>query len=79
MKCLKTKVSSFAYSLEDDYVDDFKDIFGKILKNNDCEVPSENNETVECAETEKDTKLVARIIKICNFVCFGKGNERKKN
>ena len=24
---LKTKVSSLAYSLEDDYVDDFKDIF----------------------------------------------------
>ena len=79
MKCLKTKVSSLAYSLEDDYVDDFKDILGEILKDNDCEVLSENNETAECTETEKDTELVVRIVKICNFVCFGKGNERKQN
>ena len=77
MKCLKTKVSSLAYSLEDDYVDDFKDILGEILKDNDCEVLSENNETAECTETEKDTELVVRIVK--SVILFVLEKEMKEN
>lgn len=57
---LKTKVASLAYSLEEDYVDESKDILGEILKDNDnvCDVPtSDDDEVVEC-ETEKNTELV---------------------
>ena len=74
---MKTKVSSLAYSLEDDYVDDSKEILDEFLTDNDYEVPSDGDEVVECVETEKDTKLVVWV-KICNFVYSGKGNERKK-
>ena len=78
MERLKTKVSSLAYSLEDDYVDDSKEFSDEILKDNDCEVPGDDDEVVECVETEKDTKLMNKV-KIRDFVSFGKANERIKN
>ena len=56
---LNTKVSSLAYSLKKDYVDNSKEILDKILKDDDCEIPSGNDEVVGCVETEKDTELVA--------------------
>ena len=58
---LKTKVWSLAYSLKDDYVDKSKEILDKILKDNHCEVPSDNDEVVECSKTGKETELVVWI------------------
>ena len=55
---LKAKVSSLAYSLKDAYVDKSKEILDKILKGNHCEVPSDNDEVVECFKTGKETELV---------------------
>ena len=53
---LKTKVASLAYSLEEDYVDESKDILGEILKENDCDLPTSDDD--EVVETEKNTELV---------------------
>lgn len=55
---LKAKVSSLAYSLKDAYVDKSKEILDKILKGNHCEVPSDNDEVVECFKTGKETEVV---------------------
>ena len=55
---LKTKVTSLVYSLEDEYVDDSKEILGKIFKDNDCEVPINDDKVLECVETEKDAELI---------------------
>ena len=55
---LQTKVSSLDYSLDGDYVDDSKRILGKSLKNNNCEVLRDDDDVMECIETQKDTKLV---------------------
>ena len=55
---LKTKVLNLAYSLEVDYVDESKEILDEYLKDSDCEVPGNDDEVVECVETEKDTELV---------------------
>ena len=54
IKRLKTKVSSLTLSLKDDYVDSSKDILDEILKGNDCKVPSDDDEVMECVETKKE-------------------------
>lgn len=77
MERLKAKDGNLAYSLGDDYVDDSKGILDEILKYNDYKVPSDDDEVVEYAETEKDRKLKNKV-RICHFVYFGKGNERKE-
>ena len=75
MEPLKTKIYSPAYYLEGDYVDDSKGILDEILKDNDCEVPSDDNEVVECIETEKRYRTsFMNKVKICNFVFFENGN-----
>ena len=50
----KEKISSLTLSLKDDYVDSSKEILDEILKGNDCEVPSDDNEVMECVETKKE-------------------------
>ena len=77
MERLKAKDGNLAYSLGDDYVDDSKGILEEILKYNDYKVPSDDDEVVEYAETEKDRKLKNKV-RICHFVYFGKENERKE-
>lgn len=77
MEHLKAKVGNLAYSLGDDYVDDSKGILDEILKYNDYQVPSDDDEVVEYVETEKDTKVKNKV-RICHFLYLGKGNERKE-
>ena len=77
MERLKAKDGNLANSLGDDYVDDSKGILDEILKYNDYKVPSDDDEVVEYAETEKDRKLKNKV-RICHFVYIGKGNERKE-
>ena len=74
---LKTKVSSLAYSLEDNHVDDPKLTLGQILKYNDCKILIDGHEVVECVETEKKCRTSCmNKVKICNFVNFRKGKKR---
>lgn len=54
---LKTKFWSLPYSPEDHHAVDFKNILDKIFKGNDCEVPSDHDDDMKCAETKKDTEL----------------------
>ena len=45
---LNTKIYELLpYFPEDDYVDDFKETIDEILKDNDCEVSSDNDEVAE--------------------------------
>ena len=61
LKRLKTKVLSLAYSLEDNYVDDSREILDEILKDNDSEVPSDDDEVVRCVKTEKENLMYEEI------------------
>lgn len=54
---LNTKFWSLPYSPEDHHAVDFKNILDKIFKGNDCEVPSDDDDDMKCAETKKDTEL----------------------
>ena len=55
---LNTKIYELLpYFPEDDYVDDFKETIDEILKDNDCEVSSDNDEVAECAEIEKRCQI----------------------
>ena len=58
MERLNTKIYELLpYFPEDDYVDDFKETIDEILKDNDCEVSSDNDEVAECAEIEKRCQI----------------------
>ena len=61
LKRLKTKVLSLAYSLEDNYVDDSREILDEILKDDDSEVPSDDDEVVQCVKTEKENLMYEEI------------------
>ena len=50
---LNTKVSSLAYSLNKDYVDNSKEILDKILKDDDCEIPSDDDQVVDASRLKK--------------------------
>ena len=54
IKRLKKKVASLSYSLEEDYVDESKDILEEILKENDCDLLTSDDDNV--VETEENTK-----------------------
>ena len=56
---LKKKVASLSYSLEGDYVDESKDILEEILKENDCDLLTSDDDDV--AETEENTEELAVI------------------
>lgn len=58
LKRLKEKVASLAYNLEDDYVDDSKDILVEILDENDCDLPSSDDDELETDTVEKNTVVV---------------------
>ena len=51
---LKKKVASLSYSLEEDYVDESKNILEEILKENDCDLLTSDNDDV--VETEENTE-----------------------
>ena len=51
---LKKKVASLSYSLEEDYVDESKDILEEILKENDCDLLTSDDDDV--VETEENTE-----------------------
>jgi len=44
--------------LEDDYVDDSKDILVEILDENDCDLPSSDDDELETDTVEKNTVVV---------------------
>ena len=50
----KKKVASLSYSLEEDYVDESKDILEGILKENDCDLLTSDDDDV--VETEENTE-----------------------
>ena len=79
MQRLKTKVTSLAFSREDNYVDDSKETLDKIFKDYDCEVPIDDDEVGGMRWDWKRCRTTCmNKVQICNFVYFGKGNERKK-
>ena len=51
---LKKKVANLSYSLEEDYVDESKDILEEILKENDCDLLTSDDDDV--VETEENTE-----------------------
>ena len=51
---LKKKVASLSCSLEEDYVDESKDILEEILKENDCDLLTSDDDDV--VETEENTE-----------------------
>ena len=56
---LKKKVASLSYSLEEDYVDESKDILEEILKENDCDRLTSDDDDV--VETEENTEELVAI------------------
>ena len=54
LQCLKKKVASLSYSLEEDYVDESKDILEEILKENDYDLLTSDDDDV--VETEENTE-----------------------
>ena len=59
---LKKKVASLSYSLEEDYVAESKDILEEILKENDCDLFTSNDDDV--VETEESTEELVVIIDV---------------
>ena len=51
---LKKKVASLSYSLEENYVNESKDILEEILKENDCDLLTNDDDDV--VETEENTE-----------------------
>ena len=56
---LKKKVASLSYSLEEDYVDESKDILEEILKENDCDLlTSDDGDVVETEENTEELVVI---------------------
>ena len=56
---LKKKVASLSYSLEEDYVDESKDILEEILKENDCDrLTSDDDDVVETEENIEELVVI---------------------
>ena len=55
---LKKKVASLSYSLQEDYVDESKDILEEIKKKNNCDLLTSGNDDVVETQQNKDELVV---------------------